>query len=189
MDRNHAQDEKGRHHSGLAALLLELARRGSVGIPSDGINHQVQDLVIVIPFQSFDQKLDVSHVPVEIPSTHIGRGASTESTLVLAGQILARTRCSQQSQTTRQSTAHRRFDIRARDPRLPPVQWLLHHGRCELTEFRRGHEQVSIQCWRGRHLVIHAFSQTGTPTVFFCSLACDFRVCRRLKSTFRNSSD
>ena len=28
MDRNHAQDEKGRHHSGLAALLLELARRG-----------------------------------------------------------------------------------------------------------------------------------------------------------------
>jgi hypothetical protein len=86
----------------------------------------------------FDQKLDVSHVPVEIPSTHIGRGgvaiaqvedvdhahecrsvdgrstalserkrvspnavrASTESTLVLAGQILARTRCSQQSQTS-----------------------------------------------------------------------------------------
>lgn len=28
MDRNNSQDERGRHHSGLSSLLLELAQRG-----------------------------------------------------------------------------------------------------------------------------------------------------------------
>lgn len=33
MDRNQAQDARGKHHSGLANLLLELARRGR--LPED----------------------------------------------------------------------------------------------------------------------------------------------------------
>lgn len=127
-----------------------------VGIPSDGINHQVQDLVIVIPFQSFDQKLDVSHVPVEIPSTHIGRG----------GVAIA--------QVEDVDHAH---ECRSVDGRSTALSFeTVGCSGCEPESDLQ--EQVSIQCWRGRHLVIHAFSQTGTPTVFFCSLACDFRVCR-----------